>query len=182
MERRFSGRGVFCHHIEARQTQIRFNSLRIDGDRAVEFVKGFLLVILRKQDAPHQDAAFDVIGIFLENFFRQPLGFGHGGGRLLGANQIVVAQLHAHVEIVLVQIENLLHLIERFLITLEAFESLSQSPVGVGELVVDLQRGAKFKRRFLKLFVLEQSLTARDVLRFGLFRGGTRAQQKGGGD
>src|SRR5205823_2843137 len=95
---------------------------------------------------------------------------------------VVVAQLHADIEIVLVQLDDLSHLIERFLIALEAFESLSQPPMGVGELVVDLQRGTKFKRCFLKLFVFEQSLTARDVLGLGFFGGGARAQQKDGGD
>ncbi len=47
--------------------------------------------------------------------------------------------------------------------------------MGVGQLLVDLDRRAKFERCFLKLFVFEQSLAASDVLRFGLFRGGARA-------
>ena len=51
--------------MKARQTQIRFNPLGIDFDCPVQFGEGFGLVVLREQNAAHQDMTFDVVAVFL---------------------------------------------------------------------------------------------------------------------
>ena len=98
---------------------------------------------LRKQDAAHQDVAFDVIRIFLQYFFRKSLGLADSRRRLLAAHQVIVSEPHANFEVVRIQIDDLLHLIECLLIPLEAFISICQSPVSVGKSLVDLQGAAK---------------------------------------
>src|SRR5438094_2428213 len=108
---------------------------------------------LRKQNAAHQNVSFDVIGIFLQYFFGESLGLADGRRRLLTAHQVIVPESHAHLEIVWIQIDDLFHLIERLLISLKAFVSVRQSPMRVGELLVELQRAAKLYACFLKLSV-----------------------------
>ncbi len=112
-------------------------------------------MVLRKQDATHQDVTFDVIRIFLQHFFCQSLGFSDRRGRLFAAHQIVVTQLYPHVEVVRIQLDYLPHFFECFLVTLQAFVGVRQSPVRFGELIVDLQSVPEFKRRFLKLFIFQ---------------------------
>ena len=98
---------------------------------------------LRKQDAAHQDVAFDVIRIFLQYFFRKSLGLADSRRRLLAAHQEVISEAHANFQVVWIEIDDLLHLIECLLISLKAFVSVRQSPMRVGELIVDLQGAAK---------------------------------------
>ena len=125
---------------------------------------------------------FDVVGIFLQYLFRETFGFRHRRRGLLAAHQVVIAELHPYVEIVGVQLRSLLHLFERFLVTLEAFVGVRQSPMGIGELLVDLQSAAKLERCFLKLFVFQQRLSAGNVLGFGFFGGRARADEQRGDD
>ena len=125
---------------------------------------------------------FDVVGIFLQYLFRETFGFRHRRRGLLAAHQVVIAELHPYVEIVGVQLRSLLHLFERFLVTLEAFVGVGQSPMRVGELLVNLQSTAKLERRFLKLFVFQQRLSASNVLGFGFFGGRARTDEKRGND
>ena len=145
----------------------------------IEFSKSFRLVILGEEDAPHQDVPFDVIGIFLQDLFRQALGLADGRGGLLAAGQEIISQARAYVEVICVQLDSLLHLVEGLLIALESFVSIRQSPMRVGETIVDLQRSAEFKRCFLKLFVFQQCLTAGDVLGLGFFGRGAGPDDQG---
>src|SRR5205823_6375556 len=57
-----------------------------------------------------------------------------------------------------------------------------QSPMCIGELLVDLQRTAKLERGFLKLLVFQQGFAASDVLGFGFFGGRARAEADSGGN
>src|SRR5438105_15318852 len=99
----------------------------------IEFSKSFRLMILGEEDAPHQDVTFDVIGIFLQDLFRQALGLADGRGGLLAAGQEIISQARAYVEVICVQLDSLLHLVEGLLIALESFVSIRQSPMRVGE-------------------------------------------------
>ena len=168
--------------MKARETEIRFNAFRIEFDRVIQFRKGFLFFVLRKQDAAHQDVTFDVVLILLQDFFGETLSFRDCCGRFLAAHQIVVAELHAHVEIVRVEFHDRAHLFEGFLIALQTFVRLRQSPMCIGELLVDLQRTAKLERGLLKLFVFQQGFATSDVLGFGFFGGRARAEGDSGGN
>src|SRR5947207_3514282 len=137
---------------------------------------------LRKQDATHQDVAFDMIGIFLQYFFGESFGLADGRRRLLTAQQVIVSEPHANFEVVRIQVDDLLHLIECLLISLKAFVSIRQSPVRVGESLVDLQGAAKLQACFLKLLVFQEGLATSYMLGFGFFRRGARAQKKGSGN
>ena len=72
---RFGSGRIAAHRVKARETQIRFNALRIEFDRVIQFRKGFLFLVLRKQNAAHQDVTFDVVLVLLQNFFGQTLSF-----------------------------------------------------------------------------------------------------------
>ena len=137
---------------------------------------------LREQNAAHQDVAFDVFGIFLQYFFGESFGLADGRGRLLAAHQVIVSEPHANFEVVRIQIDDLLHLIECLLISLKAFVSVRQSPVRVGESLVDLQGATKLQACFLKLLVFQEGLATSDMLGFGFFRCGARGRKKGSGN
>src|SRR5690242_20294845 len=177
---RFGAGDVIGLDVKSRQTQIRFDSLRIQLDRAIQLRERFLFLFLREQDRAQQNVPFDVVRVFLEDFFGKSFGFAKCCGGLLRADKIVVAELHAHVEIVRIELRRLAHLVERLLISLQPLISRRQSPVRISELLVDLQRGAKLEHGFLKLFVYQQCLPTGDVLSFGFFGGRARAQDERG--
>src|SRR5256885_12714202 len=52
--------------------------------RVSQFLKGLGLLALGVEDGTHQDMAFDMVGIFLQNFSRQPFGFRDRRRRLPG--------------------------------------------------------------------------------------------------
>ena len=173
---------VLGHHVEPRQAQVRFNSFWIQFDCVIELRERFLFLVLSKQDAAHQNVSFDVVGVFRENFFRQPLGLGDGRGRFFASGKIIISQPHTNLEVVRVQLSSLPHFFESFLISLQTFISVRQTPMSIGELLVYLQRGAEFERGFLKLVLFQESLAASDMLGFSFFRRGARAQKQGGGN
>ena len=140
-------------------------------------------MVLSEQHATHKNVAFDVIGILLQHFFGQPLRFTQRRrGLLTTTRKVVTAQLDTSVQVVRIELGRLPHFVEGFLITLQAFVRLGQSPVRAGQTFVELQRVAKLDRGFLELFLFKQSLTAGHVLRFGFSRTGAGAHCQGDGE
>ena len=136
----------------------------------IDFSEGLFAFILRVENTAHQNVAFNVVGILLQNFFRQPVCFGDQLRVSLGSGNVVVAELYACVEIVGIEFGGLAQLFKRFLKTLEAFVGAGQSPVGRGQLLVDLNGIAKLKRSFLKLFIFQVNFALFDVGDLWLFR------------
>jgi len=104
--------------VEARQTEIRLNSLRIQLDRVIQFGKGAVVVPLREENAAHQNVTFDVIGIALESFFRELFSFGEQLRAACAGREIVVAEFYARIEMRLVVVDCLLQLGNHFRQTL----------------------------------------------------------------
>src|SRR5882672_4474979 len=93
----------------------------------------------------------------------------------LGGGDVVVAKLHARVEVVFVEFSSLAQLFKSFLKTLQSFVSARQAPVGRSQLLVDLDCITKLERRFLKLLVFQISFAFFDVSYFGFFGIGAAA-------
>src|SRR4029077_7982340 len=93
----------------------------------------------------------------------------------LGGSNVVVAELYTSFEIVCVEFSSLAQLFEGFVKTLESLVCTRQAPVCRCKLLVDLDSIAKFKRRFLKLLVLQVGFAFFNVGYFGFLGIGTTA-------
>ena len=132
---------------------LRYDSTRFGSNWSAWFSssKALSFWLLREEHAAHQNMTFDVVRIFCENFLGESFGFRNDVGATAAAGEIVVAELDARFEIVLIESYGLAQLIDHFRKALETFKRARQTPVGRGEFVVDLNRIAKLKRGFLKL-------------------------------
>ena len=99
----------------------------------------------------------------------------------LGGGDVVVAEFHARVEVVFVELRGLAQLFKGFLKTLESFVSAGQTPVSRSKLLVNLDRVAKLERSFLKLFFLQENFALFDVGYFCFFGIGAAADCEAGG-
>ena len=71
----FSFRLVVDDNVEARQTQIRLNAFGFQLDGVIDFGECLIAFVPGIENAAHQNVAFDVIGILLQDLLRQSLGF-----------------------------------------------------------------------------------------------------------
>src|SRR6266545_5258290 len=86
-----------------------------------------------------------------------------------GSRDVIVAKLHARVQVVFIKFGGLPQLFKGFLKTLESFVGTGQTPVSRRKSLVDLDGVAKLERGLLKLFVLQVDFTLCDVGYFGFF-------------
>ncbi len=121
--------------------------------------------------------AFDVVGIGLQNFLRELLGFTDDVGSIAAAYEIVVTELNASFQVCFVDAYGSPQRIQHFRKALETFVSLGQAPLRRSKFVVDLDRVTKFERSFLKLLIFQVSFASRDVVCFGLFGVGAAGQK-----
>ena len=89
--------------VKLRHTQIGFNSIGVELDRAVQFRKGLVLLLLSEEHASHQDVAFDVVLILRQNLLGHSFRFSDDVCPTAAAGEIVVTKLDARFEIVLIE-------------------------------------------------------------------------------
>src|SRR3977135_3192682 len=95
----------------------------------MDLAERLLAFITRIENAAHQNVAFHMIGILLQDFLRHPLRFSDQLRLPLGAGDVVVAKLYACIKIFTVELSSLAQLSEGFLKTLESLVSTRQTPV-----------------------------------------------------
>src|SRR5215217_4821706 len=103
------------------ETQVRLNPGCVQLESLVQLLESLVLLLLGEEYATHQNVAFDVLRIFLENFFGESFRFGNDVRAIAAAGEIVGAESEAGVEIAFVESYSLAQLIEHFRKALEPF-------------------------------------------------------------
>src|SRR6185503_5131922 len=106
---------IFGDDKETSQTQIGFDTLRIDLHSAIQFGKAFVAVITREINCTEENMTFDVIGILLQNFVRQLFRLSDRLRSPFARSNIDGPQLKARIEVVGIELDSLLQFNKSFL-------------------------------------------------------------------
>src|SRR5687767_6813770 len=95
----------------------------------VQFSKCLVSLILIKEHSAHQNAAFNVVGIFGENFLRESFCCAYGFRASPATEDIDISELDPCLKIIRIERRGSLQLGNHLLYTLETFISPCQTPV-----------------------------------------------------